>query len=99
MKIGKLIGGIAAGTLLLAAVPFRIRKDEETGAFELRSILWGLRKIPGEEKNGYTFAMPASGLDEDPKPETGKPDEAPTAEEAAEATADPGTEPDATAQD
>ncbi len=66
MKVGKIIGRAALGALVLSAIPYQFKKDEETGTFEVRSLLWGWKKTPrgeGEEKDHYSFAIPASGLD------------------------------------
>lgn len=66
MKLGKIIGCAALGALVLAAIPYRFKKDEETGAREIRSLLWAWRKTParaGETKDHYAFAIPPSGLD------------------------------------
>ena len=65
MKIGKIIGCAAAGALLLSAIPYRVRKDKETGTMEVRSLLWCLKKTPGEDKNHFVFAMPACAMDGD----------------------------------
>ena len=64
MKPGKIIGFTALGALVLSAIPYQFKKDEQTGAFEIRSLLWGLRKNPGEDHDYFSFAIPASGLDE-----------------------------------
>ena len=63
MKIGKFIGRAVLGALVLSAIPYQFKKDKETGTLEIRSLLWGLRKTPGEDKDHYSFAIPASGLD------------------------------------
>ena len=66
MKLGKMIGVAALGALVLAAIPYKFKKDEETGVREIRSLLWAWRKTPareGETKDHYAFAMPPSGLD------------------------------------
>ena len=66
MKIGKVVGGIVVGALLVSMIPYSFQKDEETGAMEIRSLLWALRKTPrkdGEEKDHYTFALPPCALD------------------------------------
>ena len=65
MKIGKTIRRIALGALVLSAIPYQFKKDEETGTLVVRSLLWGLRRTPGEDY--FSFAIPASGLDEDDK--------------------------------
>lgn len=73
MTTGKIIGGIALGALVLSAIPYKFKKDEKTGAAEVRSLLWGWKKTPGcgDEKPHYYFAMPASGLDGMPGGGTG----------------------------
>ncbi len=63
MKNGKIFGRIAVGALILSAVPYRIKRDKETGSLEVRSLLWGFKTTPGDEKNRFTFAIPSSGLD------------------------------------
>ena len=67
MKVGKIIGRAALGAVVLSVIPYKIKKDKETGIFEVRSLLWGVRKTPrgeGEEKDHCSFAIPASGLDD-----------------------------------
>ena len=66
MKLGKVIGGVALGAFLASLIPYSAKEDEETGVFEIRSLLWAFRKTPakeGEENDRYAFAMPPSGLD------------------------------------
>ena len=64
MKMSKNLRRAALIALVLSAIPYRFRKDEESGAVEIRSLLWGLRKNPGEDHDNFSFAIPASGLDE-----------------------------------
>lgn len=66
MKIKTFIGCAALGALVLSAIPYQFKEDEETGAVEIRSLLCGWRRTPngdGEGKDSITFAIPASGLD------------------------------------
>ena len=59
------IGGMAFGAFLVSLIPYSVQTDEETGALELRSLLWAWRRTPpkeGEEKGSYAFAIPPSGL-------------------------------------
>ncbi len=68
MKVWKAIGRIALFLLAVSAVPYRVQTDDKTGVFEIRSLLWALRKTPrkeGEENDHYAFAIPPSGLDGD----------------------------------
>ena len=44
-------------------IPYRFKKDAETNALEVRSLLWGVRKTPCEGKDQWAFAIPPSGLD------------------------------------
>lgn len=80
MEIRKSIRRIALGALVLSAIPYQFKKDEKTGAVEVRSLLWGWKKTPrgeGETKDHYSFAMPASGLDDDAgQPAAEEPEEA-----------------------
>lgn len=68
MKFGKTVRRTAAWALALSVIPYQINKDEKTGILEVRSLLWGLKKIPpkeGEENGRTVFAIPASGLDKE----------------------------------
>lgn len=88
MKVGKIIGRVALGALALSAIPYQFKKDEETGAVEVRSLLWAWKKTPrgeGEEKDHYTFAIPPSGVNYHAQEEAKESAEEPTSEEPAEA--------------
>ena len=66
MKSVKIIAIAALGALVLSAIPYQFKKDEETGALEIRSLLWGWRRTPDADEEGkdhISFAMPPSGLD------------------------------------
>ena len=39
-KIGKLIGSICVSALVAGLIPYRIERDRETGACEVRSLFW-----------------------------------------------------------
>lgn len=78
-KLSKIIGRICAGAFAASLIPYSVKRDKDTGTCEVRSLLWGLRVTPGEDKNHYTFAIPPSGLNYTPDAE------AETAAEAAEA--------------
>ncbi len=84
MKVCKFISGFALGALAVSAIPYRIRKDKETKTLELRSLLWGVKKTPGKDKDNYFIAIPGSGLDDSPEE---KPAETPV-----EASAEPAAE-------
>ena len=80
MKIGKFVGCATLGALVLSLIPYRFKADEETGTVEIRSLLWGFKKVPGgegEDRDLCTFAVPASGLDEKEAPEAETPAEDP----------------------
>lgn len=83
MEIRKGIRRIALGALVLSAIPYQFKKDEETGALEVRSLLWGWKKTPrreGEKNDHYAFAIPASGLDDVGVEKAGEPAEEPAEE-------------------
>ncbi len=66
MKTGKIIACVAIGAFVLSAVPYRVDRDEETGACYVQSLLWAWRKTPSKKEGkdfDYAFAMPPSGLD------------------------------------
>jgi hypothetical protein len=64
MKLKKMIGRVVLGAFVLSLIPYKIKWDKETDTLELRSLLWGVKKTPGAEKDSYTVAVPGSGLDE-----------------------------------
>lgn len=73
-KLGKIVGGVALGALAAGLIPYRFRKDKETGEFELGALLWGLKKTPGEEQDTYTVELlpcirRREELDEEPEEE------------------------------
>ena len=51
------------GLLVFSMIPYRFKKDAETDALEVRSLLWGVRKTPVGGKDQWAFAIPPSGLD------------------------------------
>ena len=65
MKPGKLIGTLCLGALAVSLIPYRFQFDREAHTMEVRSLLWGIRKIPGGDKDHISFAIPASALDQD----------------------------------
>ena len=92
MKLGKIIGGICLGALAAGLIPYRIETDKEAGTVEVRSLLLGGRKFPGEDKDHFAIAIPSSGLDADfseaDKSEEAEAPKAPEAPEAAEVPAE-----------
>ena len=83
-QMKKTVRRIALLTFLISLIPFRFRKDEETGGMEIRSLLWAWRKTPrreGETKDHYAFSIPPSGLDHLDAREAGAPAEETAAEE------------------
>lgn len=65
MKLKKLIGGACVGALLASAIPFIVKKDQQEGTLEIRSLLWGIRMFPGKDKNHIAFAIPGSAVTKD----------------------------------
>lgn len=63
MNIAKYIGKIALGALGVSLIPFLVKRDREAGTVEVRSLLWGVKKFPGKDKDHYDFAIPPSALD------------------------------------
>ena len=48
---------IAAGVLVAGLTPYRILIDRETGAYELESLLWSMKKSVGKEQNRYVMEL------------------------------------------
>ena len=59
----RFIGRFCLYLLAFSMIPYRFKKDAETDALEVRSLLWGVRKTPGGSKDQWAFAIPPSGLD------------------------------------
>lgn len=59
----RFIGRFCLNLLVFSMIPYRFKKDAETDALEVRSLLWGVRKTPCEGKDRWAFAIPPSGLD------------------------------------
>ena len=64
MKMRKIIGTACLVAFAASVIPYSIKRDDESGTLEVRSLLWGMRKTPGEDRDTYAFAIPSSGLDE-----------------------------------
>lgn len=73
-NLGKIIGAVTLGALAASVIPYRFKRDEDTGAYELGALLWSLKKAPGKEEDTYTLQfLPLLGKKE-------KADEAPEEE-------------------
>ena len=59
----RFIGRFCLYLLAFSMIPYRFKKDAETDALEVRSLLWGVRKTPAGGKDQWAFAIPPSGLD------------------------------------
>ena len=99
-KLGKIIGKLTLGALAASVLPYRFQMDRDTGAFEVGSLLWAVKKTPGTERDTYTVELlPLFGGKDEPAEEA--PVEVPAAEEAPaepaaeEAPAEPAAEPEA----
>ena len=80
-NLGKIIGKICLGALAASLIPYHVKLDKETGAMEVGSLLWSVKKTPGEERDTYTFELlPLVGSKEAPTE-----NEAPAAEDAVSA--------------
>ncbi len=53
----KKLGKICTIALLAGLSPYCVQKDEETGEIEVKSLLWSLKKTPGEEEDVFTFEL------------------------------------------
>ena len=53
----KKLGKAVAFALAAGMIPFRFRKDSETGSFEVRSLLWSVKKTAGKEQDNYTVEL------------------------------------------
>lgn len=53
-NLAKLIGTVTLGAFAVSMIPYRFKKDKETGAYEVGALLWSLKKTPGEEQDTYT---------------------------------------------
>ena len=56
-KLGKLICRVCLGAAAASVVPCRFKMDRETGAFEVGSLLWAVKKTPGRERDKYTIEL------------------------------------------
>ena len=92
-NLSKIIGRACVGARTASLLPYCVRKDKETGGFEVRSLLWAVKKIPGEERDRYVLdLLPFVGGKEEPAEEAEAPVEEPVeapAEEETEAPAEP----------
>lgn len=69
-KLGKFIGKLTLSALAASAVPYLFQKDKDTGSFEVRSLLWAVKKTPGRERDKYTIELlPLFGAKEKPAEE------------------------------
>ena len=59
----RFLGRFCLYLLAFSMIPYRFKKDAETDALEVRSLLWGVRKTPVGGKDQWAFAIPPSGLD------------------------------------
>ena len=56
-KRNKIPGWVWLGALAAGLIPYRAKRDKETGAFDLGSLLWSVKKTPGEESDTYAFEL------------------------------------------
>lgn len=56
-KRDKSIGRVWLGALALGLIPYRVKQDKETGAFDVVSLIWSLKKTPNEENDAYAFEL------------------------------------------
>ena len=56
-KRDKSIGRIWLGALAVGLIPYRVKQDKETGAFDVVSLIWSVKKTPNEENDAYAFEL------------------------------------------
>ncbi len=56
-KQDKSIGRVWLGAIAAGLIPYRIKQDKKTGAFEINSLIWSVKKTPSEESNAYAFEL------------------------------------------
>ena len=57
-KRDKIVSRIWLGVLLATGlIPYRAEQDKETGAFDVGSLIWSVKKTPGEEHDTYAFEL------------------------------------------
>ena len=52
MKISKVLKVLGAAAAIAALTPYRVEKDEETGATTLTALLWSATHTPATEETG-----------------------------------------------
>ena len=94
-KIGKIIGRLCVGTLAAGLLPYRFQKTGEEGGFEAESLLWSLKKVPGEGRDNYVLTLlPLIGKEKkQAKAEQDKEPAAPAEEDFTEEPAAPAAAP------
>lgn len=56
-KQEKIIGRVCLGALAAGLIPYRIEQDKETGAFDVGSLIWSVKKTVGEESDTYALEL------------------------------------------
>ena len=57
MKKSISIGRICVGALAAALIPYHIGLGRKDGSIELDSLLWSMKKVPGEKRDNYIFEL------------------------------------------
>ena len=52
MKISRVLKVLGAAAAVAALTPYRVEKDEETGATTLKALLWSIKHTPSAEGTG-----------------------------------------------
>lgn len=45
-KLGRVIAGVCAGALTAGLTPYRVKREKDTGVYEVKSLLWAVKKTP-----------------------------------------------------
>ena len=56
-KRDKSIGRVWLGALALGLIPYRVKQDKETGAFDVVRLIWSVKKTPNEKNDAYAFEL------------------------------------------
>ena len=56
-KLARAIGTLTLGAFAASLLPYRFKRDKETGGYEIGALLWALKKTPGEEQDTYSLEL------------------------------------------
>ena len=56
-KRDKSISRVWLVALAVGLIPYHVKQDKETGAFDVVSLIWSLKKTPNEKGDAYAFEL------------------------------------------